>query len=169
MTMKEDFLKGRRVLIVDDEEDVLEVLEQLLTMCVVAKARTFEEAEALLKTQPFDIAILDIMGVDGYKLLEIANEHKVIGVMLTAHAFSPEHLMQSIKKGAASYVPKERMSEIVTYLNDILEAKALGRHVWFRWHDRLGSLFEARFGPDWQKNEKEFWSKFLRAYGTRRV
>jgi DNA-binding NtrC family response regulator len=169
MTMKEDFLKGRRVLIVDDEEDVLEVLEQLLSLCYVAKARTFEEAKALLEAQPFDIAVLDIMGVDGYKLLEIANERKVIGVMLTAHAFSPEHLMQSIKRGAASYIPKEKMPEIRTFLNDILEAKQLGRHVWWRWHDRLGSLFEARFGPDWQKNEKEFWSNFLRAYGTRRV
>jgi len=169
MTTKEDFLKGRRVLIVDDEEDVLDILEQLLTMCSITKASTYEEAEALLRTQPFDIAILDIMGVNGYKLLEIANEHKVIGVMLTAHAFSPEHLMTSIKKGAASYVPKEKINEITTFLSDILEAKKLGRHVWWRWHDRLGSLFEARFGPDWQKNEKEFWSNFLRAYGTRRV
>lgn len=169
MTKKEELLRGRRILIVDDEVDVLEVLEQLLPMCDVTKAKSFEEAEAILRTKPFDVAILDIMGVDGYRLLEIANEQKVVAVMLTAHAFSPEHLVKSIQKGAASYVPKERISEITTFLNDIMEAKELGKHVWWRWHDRLGSLFEAKFGPDWQKDEKDFWTNFLRSYGARRV
>jgi DNA-binding response OmpR family regulator len=43
-------------------------------MCHVAKAATFEEAQKLLETEYFDIAILDIMGVDGYKLLDIAKK-----------------------------------------------------------------------------------------------
>jgi len=40
-----------------------------------------------LQTRPFDIAILDIMGVDGYGLLRVAKERGVVAVMLTAHAF----------------------------------------------------------------------------------
>jgi len=162
MTKKDELLRGKRILIVDDEVDVLEILEQQLSMCHVVKASTFEKAKELLSTEYFDIAILDIMGVDGYKLLEIANENKVLSVMLTAHALSPQHLMKSIKNGAASYVPKEKLAEIATFLNDILEAKEQGKHFWWRWYDRLGSFFERRFGPDWQKEDKEFWSKFRR-------
>ena len=81
--MSGDLLKGKTVLIVDDERDVLETLEDLLSMCEVVKASTFEEAKLALETQAFDIAVLDIMGVDGYKLLDIARNRKVIPVMLT--------------------------------------------------------------------------------------
>jgi len=71
-------LNYKRILIVDDEPDVLDALEELLPMCDVVKASTFAEAKDLLKTQHFDIAILDIMGVDGYVLLEIAKKRAVI-------------------------------------------------------------------------------------------
>ena len=59
-------LKGKRVLLVDDETDILETLEELLSMCVVFKANNFEVAREYLQTQYFDLAVLDIMGVKGY-------------------------------------------------------------------------------------------------------
>ncbi|MBW1998754.1 MAG: response regulator [Deltaproteobacteria bacterium] len=158
---KRDLLRGKRVLIVDDEPDVLETLEELLSMCDVVKATTFEEARDALSTQYFDIAVLDIMGVDGYKLLELANERKVIAVMLTAHALSPDNVVKSYKEGAASYVPKDEIANIATYLNDILQAKEEGKSTWWRWMDRLGAFFERRFGPDWKMDDKEFWDKFM--------
>ena len=65
-------LDGKRVLIVDDEPDVLDSLEELLSMCDVSRATSFEAAKALLETKPFDLAVLDIMGVQGYKLLDLA-------------------------------------------------------------------------------------------------
>ncbi|MBW1800410.1 MAG: response regulator, partial [Deltaproteobacteria bacterium] len=145
----------------DDEPDVLETLEELLTMCDVVEAANFEEAKELLETQYFDIAILDIMGVDGYQLLDIANKRNVIAVMLTAHALSPDNVVKSYKEGAASYLPKDEMANITTFLNDILEAKEQGKNLWWRWFDRLGSFFERKFGPDWQKDDKEFWEKFM--------
>ena len=40
-----NYLDGKRILIVDDEPDILETLEELLSMCEVVKASTFEEAE----------------------------------------------------------------------------------------------------------------------------
>ena len=153
-------LDYKRILMVDDEPDVLDTLEQLLPMCDVVKASTFDEAKDLLETQYFDIAILDIMGVDGYKLLEIAKLREVIPVMLTAHALSPENLAKSYKDGAASYVPKEEMANIITFLNDILEAKEQGKNVWWRWLDRLGAYFDRKFGPNWQKDDEELWEKF---------
>ena len=112
----------KRILIVDDEPDVLKTLEELLPMCDVVKASSFDEGKKFLESQYFDIAILDIMGVEGYTLLEIANERGVIAVMLTAHALSLDDTVRSFKEGAASYVPKEEMTHIVTFLNDVLLA-----------------------------------------------
>ncbi len=153
-------LTGKRVLIVDDEPDVLETLEEALSMCEVVKASTFEAAKALLEGEVFDIAVLDIMGVDGYKLLEVAKKAGVIPVMLTAHALSPEHTVKSYKEGAASYVPKDEMSNITVYLNDILEAEEKGKSLWWRWLERLGSYYNKQFGIDWQKHDKSFWDYF---------
>jgi len=153
--------KRIKILIVDDEPDVLETLEDLLPMCEVTSASTFEEASDLLDNQYFDMAILDIMGVNGYKLLEIAKEKEVIAVMLTAHAVSPEHVMKSYKEGASFYVPKDEMSNITTYLEDILEAREKGKHPWRRWMERIGNAYcKRKFGPNWQENDKEFWAKF---------
>ena len=155
-----DRLEGKKILIVDDEADILEVLSEILSMCHVRKASTFDEAKKLLESEPFDIAILDIMGVDGYKLLEIANRKKVIAVMLTAHALSVKDTVKSFKEGAASYVPKEEMSNITTFLNDILEAQDKGKSLMWRWLDRLASYYDRRFGLDWKEEDKEFWEKF---------
>jgi DNA-binding NtrC family response regulator len=160
MPEAEKRLEGKRVLIVDDEPDILETLEALLPMCHVAKAATFQVAQKLLETEYFDIAILDIMGVDGYKLLDIAKKKDVIPVMLTAHALSIENTIKSYKKGAASYIPKDEMFKITTFLNDILEAKEKGEHFWWRWLGRLGSYYEKKFGEDWQGKEKDFWRNF---------
>ena len=155
-----NLLNGKKILVVDDEPDVLETLEELLSMCQVIKASTFDEAWQLLGTEYFDIAILDIMGVDGYRLLELANERKVIAVMLTAHALSPDNIVKSYEEGAASYVPKDEMANITVYLNDILEAKEKGKHFWWRWFGRLGTYLDNKFGPDWQMDDKKFWDKF---------
>ena len=104
-------LDGKKILAVDDEPDILEILDELLPMCDVTKATTFEKAKELLESQDFDIAILDIMGVDGYGLLDIATKRNITAVMLTAHAFTPDNLVKSIKEGAASYLPKEELPE----------------------------------------------------------
>lgn len=152
-------LQNKRILIVDDEPDVLETLEDLLPMCQIQKAGSYAEAKKLLEEAYFDMAILDIMGVDGYKLLELAQEKNVIGVMLTAHALDIQNIKRSYREGAASYLPKEEMQNIRTYLNDILEAKEQGKHLWWRWFDRLGAYFSRKFGPNWEQEDKEFWDK----------
>jgi len=155
-----DLLRGKRVLIVDDEQDVLDTLKDLLSVCEIKAVTTFEEAKKLLETQSFDIAILDIMGVQGYRLLEIARDKKVMPVMLTANALSVNDTVKSYRKGAASFVPKEEMVNIVTFLNDILEAKEQGKHFWWRWLDRFAFYYDKKFGSDWKSSDKDFWEDF---------
>ncbi|MDD5204702.1 MAG: response regulator [Desulfobacterales bacterium] len=157
---EESVLEGKKVLIADDEPDVLETLEELLSMCKVVKASTFEEAEKQLESRYFDFAILDIMGINGYKLLEIAAGKNITVVMLTAHALTPQDTVKSFKEGAASYVPKDEMNNITTFLVDILEAKKKGKSLWWRWMDRMEAYYKAKFGPDWKTGDKDFWDKF---------
>ncbi len=146
-----DFLEAKQILIVDDEPDILDTVEELLPMCHITKAQTFDEAKALLESDSFDIVILDIMGVRGYELLEIANTKDALTVMLTAHAVSPGHVERSRNGGAAFFIPKEKVSELSVYLSDILEAHEKGQSTWSRWFSRMADYFEEKFGPDWQK------------------
>jgi DNA-binding NtrC family response regulator len=157
---EKNLLEGKKILLVDDEPDVLDTLEDLLSMCEVVKAFNFKAAKAYLEAGHFDIAVLDIMGVEGYSLLDIANRRHVTAVMLTAHALSPENVVKSYQRGAASYLPKEEMVNIASFLEDILEAQAKGQNPWTSWYSRLASFFEKKFGADWQKDQKEFWEKF---------
>ena len=161
-------LEGKKILIVDDELDIVDALEELLPMCDVAKASTFDEAKELLESRYFDLAILDIMGVDGYKLLNMAKRRNITAVMLTAHAFSPDNLARSIKEGAASYLPKEEMARITAFLIDILKAQEEGKSTWEPWQERLpSSYFEKRWGAAWQDTDKEFWNRFKESIKAR--
>ena len=154
-------LNGKKVLAVDDEPDILEVLEELLDMCKVITASTFEQAKQLLISDDFDIAILDIMGVDGYGLLEIANRKNIPAVMLTAHAFTADNLVRTIKEGAYAYIPKEEITEIAEYLVDALTAQQKGENPWSAWEERLpSSYFERRWGAAWKDKDRDFWEQF---------
>ncbi|MBW2028005.1 MAG: universal stress protein [Deltaproteobacteria bacterium] len=160
VVVRRNILEDRRILVVDDEPDVLETLEELLYMCDVVKASTLEEGRDLLQRERFDIAILDIMGVHGYDLLKVAKEKDVAAVMLTAHALSPEDIKKSHLEGAVSYVPKDKMKDITIFLKDVLEAKEKERNPWRRWLERLGSYFDDLFGAEWKQDDPKFWDRF---------
>jgi len=154
-------LDGKKVLVVDDEPDVLDVLEEILDMCEVTSASTFEDARELLEREAFDLAILDIMGVDGYKLLNIAKRRNITAVMLTANALSPDNLVKSMQGGADSYLPKEEMPNITTFLIDILKSQDKGESPWESWRRQVtASYFDRKWGRDWKGHNKEFWDKF---------
>jgi DNA-binding NtrC family response regulator len=156
-------LKGKLVLIVDDEKDILTLLTELLSMARVDTASSFEEAKELLESNKYDIAVLDIMGVKGYELLKIANEHNIPALMLTAHALSKEDLKKSAEEGASYYVPKDEINKIDVFVSDVLEAKEKDKNPWVRWFDRLGSFFDKKFsGPNWREQEREFWLEQLK-------
>jgi DNA-binding NtrC family response regulator len=152
-----DVLKGKKILIVDDEPDVLDVLEDLLDMCEIQRAGNFEDAKEFLELQAFDVAILDIMGVNGYGLLEIAKKQNIPALMLTAHAFTPEHLTRSVKDGAASYIPKEKIADIADFIIDILKANQEGKSSWEQWQARFPqSYFEKTWGATWKDASEDF-------------
>jgi len=155
-------IMGKKVLIVDDEEDILAVLVDLLELCKIDTASSFEEAKKMLETNDYHCVILDIMGVNGYDLLEIANKHKIPALMLTAHALSEESLKRSVDNGAAYYVPKDEISNVPVFVADVIHAIEMNKNPLVRWFDRLSNVFDVLFtGPDWREKEKEFWDKRL--------
>lgn len=154
-----EILKGKRVLLVDDEPEVLESIKELLDMCLVETAINFETATNLLSEKDFDVAVLDIMGVRGYSLLEIANQKGLPAVMLTAHALSPDSFVKSIQKGAQAYIPKEKMTDIAIFLSDLLEAHQNNRK-YGGWFGKLKKFFDSKFGTGWIKRYQEFKEQY---------
>ncbi len=156
-------LKGKKILIVDDEPDVLESLIELLDMCRIDTASSFEEGKRLLEGQRYAIAILDIMGVQGFELLKIANKQKIPALMLTAHALSEESLKKSAEDGAAYFAPKDKMHEIELFVADVLEALEKKKSPWAKWFERLGGFYDKKFhGPNWREQERKFWEEKLK-------
>ena len=160
----EKVLLGKQLLIVDDEQDILETLTGLLNLCKIDRASSFEEAERLLERYEYDLVVLDIMGVKGFELLEIANKRNIPALMLTAHALNEESLTKSMREGAAYFVPKDKMDEIATYVADVLEANESNKNPWTRWFDRLATFIDVAFtGPNWREQTKDFLEKLKRA------
>jgi hypothetical protein len=102
----------------------------------------------------YDVVVLDIMGVHGFELLKASVKRGFPTVMLTAHAISPDALKRSMKLGAVSFLPKEKIGELPNFLSEAVLTS--GKHLWVRFFDRLGSYFDKRFGPDWKERDKYF-------------
>jgi len=153
-------LNGKKLLLVDDEPDVIETLVDLLDMCTTDTATDFETAEKLLNENIYDVAVFDIMGVRGYDLLEVANKKGVPALMFTAHALNPDDFVKSIEGGAKAYIPKEKMPEIATFLADLLSAHQAGTQTHRGWFGKLDSFFEKQFGTEWLKRYREFNEKY---------
>ena len=155
-----NILKDKVILAVDDEPDVLESIEEELDMCIVHKATDYDTAIQYLSGYTYDIVILDIMGVNGFELLKHSVRRGFPAVMLTAHALTPEALKKSIKHGAVSFLPKEKMSDLKEFLEDVV--LGAGKPIWKKLFDRLGSYFDKRFGPDWRQKDR-FFEEFIKA------
>jgi CheY-like chemotaxis protein len=160
--MGESILNGKSILAVDDEPDVLNILqEEIKEACPDSrfdKASTYEEAVARMISLTYDVVILDIMGVRGFDLLELAVSRNFPVAMLTAHALTPEALKRSFEMGARAYLPKEKLGEIVPFLEDLLKYEYLPG--WKRLLEKLEGLFNERWGHYWKRSEETFWKAF---------
>lgn len=156
-------LENKVILVVDDEPDVLDSIAEQLDMCRLYRAKDYEIAMQLLAGFKFDIVILDIMGVRGFELLKKSVSKGFPTVMLTAHALTPEALKESIKLGAVSFLPKEMMAELDSYLVDVITGSK--KMVWKNQLAKLSDYFDRQFGADW-KEEDDFFKKFEEELNT---
>lgn len=162
--MVESILKGKRILAVDDEPDVLRVLqEEILETCPdcrLENATTYEKGAEMLRTQSYDLVILDIMGVRGFDLLDLAVNRGFKVVMLTAHSFNVESLKRSFDMKARAYIPKDKLGDIGSFLEDALTYEYMPG--WKRLLERLKSFFDSSFESDWEKKISASWRELGR-------
>jgi DNA-binding response OmpR family regulator len=151
--MPESILNHRKVLVVDDEPDILTVVkEEILDSCPdteIDTAGDYASAAELLKTKEYDLVILDIMGVRGFDLLPIAVGRKFRVVMLTAHDLSPEALYKTHDLGGMAYLPKDEIGKLVPFLEDVLQHPY--ESGWRLLMQKLDAYFTKRFqSPAWR-------------------
>jgi DNA-binding response OmpR family regulator len=151
--MGESILNHKKVLVVDDEPDILTVVkEEIQDLCPDTEIDTaggYARAADLLNAKEYDLVILDIMGVRGFDLLPIAVGRKFKVVMLTAHDISPEALHKTHDLGGMAYLPKDELGELVPFLEDVLKHEY--RSGWRLLLQKLDAYFTEEFhSPDWK-------------------
>jgi len=150
--MEKTLLENKRILAVDDEPDVLTVLREEISdackSCSFDEATTYEDAMKKLGATHYDIVILDIMGVRGFDLLDAAMKKGLKVVMLTSHALNSDSLKRAYDMKARAYLPKDKLGEIVPFLEDVLKYEFTPG--WKRLLDKLESFFDQKFEPDWK-------------------
>lgn len=111
--MNDQFLTGKSILIIDEDQATLDTLQTLLASAG-AEAVIVSEAKGAVQAAEqgrFDVIILDreMPGTDGREILKQLKAGRMSGnvpvVMITGEQHSSE-VMKSIKLGAAGYVLK---------------------------------------------------------------
>ncbi|MEW6139051.1 MAG: response regulator [Thermodesulfobacteriota bacterium] len=147
-------LNGKKLLAVDDEADVLEVIKEEFPNSTVITAQEFDSALKLINEDVFDLAILDIMGVNGFELLKACRARHQPAAILTARAINVESINRAIREGAVSFLPKEELTRLPELVAEILIELEQGRTHWARLFQRLGSYFKEKLGLTWEDLEK---------------
>jgi DNA-binding NtrC family response regulator len=123
-----------RILIVDDEEVLRDVLDAVLHRegFDVAMAASGEEALSVLDADDaVDLVILDIMlpgisGIDTLRAIRIANPNLPV-IVITAYS-SIDGAIEAMKHGAYHYIPKPfKNEEVILTVNKALEQRRLSK------------------------------------------
>ena len=124
-------MKKRKILVVDDEQDVRETLESVLAKLdydpIVAPGG--KEALEMIKQNKIDVVLSDLYmpEMDGIELLKRVKteDRNIVFLMITAHP-TIETAVDAIKKGAYDYLTKPfHIDEVKMKLNRALEKSGL--------------------------------------------
>ncbi|MGD8725063.1 MAG: response regulator, partial [Desulfobacterales bacterium] len=153
---KMKILEEKKILVVDDEPDVLETIIDLLDSSQVITAGSFQDARNKIAEESFDLVILDIMGVNGFELLKACRAAKLPAAMLTAHSLNIESLNSAVRLGAVSFLPKEELHRLPELVAEILSELEQGRTHWEKLFRRLGRFFKERLSISWEDDHSKF-------------
>ncbi|HKB80299.1 MAG TPA: sigma-54 dependent transcriptional regulator [Thermoanaerobaculia bacterium] len=136
-----------RILIVDDEEVLRDVLDAVLQRegFEVVMAASGEQALSVLDgDEAIDLVILDIMlpgisGIDTLRAIRIANPQLPV-IVITAYS-SIDGAIEAMKHGAFHYIPKPfKNEEVVLTVNKALEQRRLSKE-----NERLKSELSQKY------------------------
>jgi two-component system response regulator PilR (NtrC family) len=121
----------RRVLVVDDEQEVRDTLSSVLENLdyIPYVASNGVEALEIIKNEPIDVVLSDLYmpEMDGIELLKRVRSmnKKIVFLMITAHP-TIETAVEAIKKGAYDYLTKPfHIEEVRLKINRALENRGL--------------------------------------------
>lgn len=103
--------KGEPVLVIDDERDIRDGCERILSRmgCQVTKAADGEEGLAILDRRPVWVVLLDLKmpGMGGIELLPIIKERRpeILVIVITGYA-TLEMAVEAMKRGAYDFIAK---------------------------------------------------------------
>ncbi|MCD4814122.1 response regulator [bacterium] len=121
----------KKIIVVDDEKDILGLVEKILAFNNYSVALAKDGSELLEKLETFhpDLIILDVMmpGFDGYEIcrrLKSEDATKAIPVMLLTVLADPSNIQKGKDAGATAYLtkpfePRELEREIKKILNEV--------------------------------------------------
>ena len=122
-----DYLKQKRILLVDDEQELLDMVSSIFAnegFCNVKTAKTVKEALCIAETFQPELAILDVMlpdgnGFDLMKQLKIKSDYPVL--FLTARG-EDDDKFRGFGLGADDYMVKPfEMLELLVRIEKVLE------------------------------------------------
>lgn len=141
--MTKSILEGKEILAVDDNPKFLQVLEKEILeacpKCIFHKATSYIRAVEMMVCLTYDLVVLDIMGVRGFDLLNLAVMRNFPVTVLASNPLNPDALKRSIEVGARAYIPKSQTEEFVPFLEDALSSRyVLG---WKRFLKKMKEFF----------------------------
>lgn len=129
--LAQEHTESARILVVDDEKVIREILSEFLTMegYVVRSVEDGERALTELRLRPYDMVISDLKmpGLSGLELLETITQEKlnVLTVIMTGFG-TVETAIEAMKKGAYDYILKPfKVEEVVHIVKRGLERQRL--------------------------------------------
>jgi DNA-binding NtrC family response regulator len=122
--------KGAAVLVVDDDEDVLEALELILTQqgCVVTTAMSGDTAVAVAKLKGFDVALTDLRmaGLSGLETLAALKRIDArLPVIVVSGYVTEEAVEEVMSRGAYAYIRKPfDLRELIALVRRALQSRS---------------------------------------------
>jgi len=161
-----------RVLIVDDEEQMRDLLAKVLekTGFQVAAAGDGAQALALLEKEPVDLVVTDVRmpGLGGMEALKAIKELNpdIIVIIMTAFG-SIDQAVQAVKEGAYDYINKPfKIDEMLLTIRKALEERRLRHEVTALRHElRKRYHFESLIGKS--RAMQEVFSLIEQVAGSR--
>jgi response regulator RpfG family c-di-GMP phosphodiesterase len=104
-------IEGSKILLVDDNVDIIDALSDFLTLngCNVLVAPTGREAMEILDKNEVEVVILDVRLPDtnGVSLLDsIKISNPTVAVVMVTGYYNPNYVVEAMKKGASDFLIK---------------------------------------------------------------
>jgi len=136
---RDAFLRGGRLLAIDDSRTYLNELAKKLSECGfhVSTATSGPEGLALLDQESFHVAIVDVVmpEMDGFQVChrarEWADEHqRQLGLLILSGQENRQVLLQALDSGADDFVSKSQdMEVILAHIQSLVRRVRMMRHI----------------------------------------